>query len=223
MRRTLEQLRPAITRAVVLGLLLAAMIALASSDAIHGAVIGLLEATRGVIDAHPTAGPVIFAVAAAISALAAFVSSAVLIPAAVYAWGPVVTIILLYIGWLLGGMLGYLAAAYLGRPFLRWLISPGTLARYERFVSRPLSFTAVLLLQLTIPSELLAYALGLMRYPLPRYLGALAIAQVPYAIGTVLLGVGFVERDTSTLIGVGVVGLLGFLAVAWLAARHTHR
>ena len=49
--------------------------------------------------------------------------------------------------------------------------------------------------------------------------GTLAIAEVPYAIGAVYLGVSFVERRLFPLLAVGVAGvLLSVLAVR--ALRH---
>ena len=80
-----------VARAVVLVLLAGGLIALGRSSTVHGAFISLLEASCGVIAADPVAGPIIFVVLAAVSAFMSFVSSAVLIPAAVFVWGPLLT------------------------------------------------------------------------------------------------------------------------------------
>lgn len=54
------------------------------------------------------------------------------------------------------------------------------------------------------------YLLGLMGYSFWKYLGALALAELPYAIATIYLGVGFLERRSSMLIGAGAaVAVLG--------------
>lgn len=212
-----------ILRALILVLIVGTLIALAMSATVHEALLGVLEASRSVIAAHPVAGPVIFALLAGISAMLSFVSSTVLIPAAVYAWGPVTTTILLWIGWMLGGIIAHSLAFYFGRPLLHWLAPPETLEKYEHLLSKHSSFGEILLFQLALPSELVGYGLGLARVSLGRYLAALAVAQVPYAAGTVLLGVGFVERDIPTLIGVSVAGVLGILVVARLMQKHTER
>lgn len=206
---TLDRFRPLVIRAVLLTAAVAGLVALARSDALHGAVLDLLEASRAVIAAHPVAGPLVFIGLSALSAMAGFVSSAVIVPAAVYAWGATLTALLLWIGWLLGGLVAYTIAATVGRPALRWLVPAGALGRYQEFLARRPKFTSVLLLQLALPSEIPGYLLGLARYPLKLYLAALAIAELPYAIGTVLLGLSFVERRIGMLIALAGAGLLG--------------
>ncbi len=59
-----------------------------------------------------------------------------------------------------------------------------------------------------MPSEIPGYVLGTLRYRFWLYLAALAIAELPYALGTVYLGASFLERESVTLILVGVVGVL---------------
>lgn len=208
-----------VLRAVLLLLLLAGLIALVRSDTLHDAVIGVLEASRGIIAAHPVAGPAAFLALSALSAMVGFVTSAVLVPAAVYAWGAVPTMAMLWVGWMLGGLLAHSIALHFGRPILRWLVPERALLRYERLLQRQPRFSTVLLFQLALPSEIPGYVMGLVRYPASRYLAALAIAELPYAVGTVMLGVGFVERDTTTLIAVSVVGI----AMLIVLARTLHR
>ena len=206
---TLDRLRPLAIRAVLLIATVAGLVALARSDALHGAVLGLLDAAREIISVHPVAGPLVFVALSALAAMAGFVSSAVLVPPAVYAWGAATTAALLWVGWLLGGLLAYTVAATVGRPALRWLVPAGAMGRYQEFLTRQPKFSSVLLLQLALPSEIPGYLLGLARYPVKRYLAALAIAELPYAIGTVLLGLSFVERRIGMLIALAVVGLIG--------------
>lgn len=211
-------------RTLVLVLLVAGLVALGLSPTVHGALISVLEASRAVIAAHPVAGPLIFVLLAAVSAFMTFVSSAVLIPAAVFAWGPAITMLLLWIGWTLGGVVAHSLAFYFGRPLLQWLARPESVARYERLLRPHTSFTEILLFQMALPSELVGYGLGLARCPLGRYLAALAVAQLPYAAGTVLISVGFVQRDFRTMIGVTALGLLSMLILGRIVQkRMTHR
>lgn len=212
-----------VARILVLVLLVGGLVALGLSSTVHGALISVLEASRGVIAAHPVAGPVIFAALAAISAFMSFVSSAVLIPAAVYAWGPIPTMLLLWVGWTAGGAVAHSLAFYFGRPLLRWLAAPESVDRYEQLLRRHTSFVEILLFQMALPSELVGYGLGLARCPLGRYLAALAVAQLPYAAGTVLISVGFVERDFRTMIGVAAIGLTAMLIVARIVQKRIAR
>jgi len=218
---TFDRFRPLVIRAVLLTAAVAGLVAFARSDALHGAVLNLLDASRDIIAAHPVAGPLVFVGLSALSAMVGFVSSAVIVPAAVYAWGPVATAALLWPGWLLGGLVAYTLAATIGRPALRWLVPAGALGRYQEFLARRPKFTSILLLQLALPSEIPGYLLGLARYPVRLYLAALAIAELPYAVGTVLLGLSFVERRIGMLIALAVVGLLG--AGFLLRALRKHR
>jgi uncharacterized membrane protein YdjX (TVP38/TMEM64 family) len=219
MRLPFDRIPPVATRAAAVLALVAALVLLARSDSLHGALIGLFAAARDIIAAHPVAGPVVFVILAAVSAMLGFFSSTVLIPAAVLAWGAISTMAMLWIGWLLGGVFAHTIAFRFGRPILRWFVSPAVLARYERMLERQPRFTTILLLQAALPSELVGYVLGLARYPLLRYIAALGIVQVPWAIGTVLLGVGFVERNTAMLVGVSLAGMLFLVIVARLALR----
>ena len=62
-----------------------------------------------------------------------------------------------------------------------------------------------------------------MRCPLPRYLAALAVAELPYAVGTVLISQGFVQRDFRTLVGVSAVGVLAMLVLARVVQHRVAR
>ena len=65
-----------------------------------------------------------------------------------------------------------------------------------------------MLVQLALPSEIPGYLFGLARFPLRRYLAALAIGELPFAVGTVYLGAGFLEKRIAVLLAVGAAGIL---------------
>ena len=191
-----------------------ALVALASSDPVHQAVLQLFEAFREIMGAHPVAGLVLFVVLADLSAMLSFFSSAVLVPVAVYTWGPMVTAALLWMGWILGGLGAYTMAWWAGRGALRWIAPGRSFARYEERFRECVSFGSVLLFQLALPSEIPGYVLGLARYPLARYLAACAIAEAPYAVGTMLIGASFVSRDIGMLIALGAAAIVGVVVLA---------
>lgn len=205
--------RPA-ARAAILALLVVALIALASSRAIHSAVVSALGVSNDIIARHSILGPVIFVLLAALSAMLAFFSSAVLVAPAVLAWGPARSIALLWLGWMLGGIAAYSVARLLGRPLVRSLVSRKGFEHYAQRLTRETPFTAVLLVQLSLPSELPGYLLGLVRYPPHRYLAALAIAELPYAVATVMIGEGFVERRLVLLPLFGALAVIGVVLFA---------
>jgi uncharacterized membrane protein YdjX (TVP38/TMEM64 family) len=206
----LAQHRVVWRRAVGLVVLCVALAMLVTSDALHAALLQMLEASKDVIARHPAPGALLFVLMAAISAMLAFVSIAVLVPVAVYAWGEPVSMLLVWIGWILGGGTAYGIARYLGRPVVHWLTGEALLNRVERRIHPQTPFGMILLLQLGLPSEIPGYVLGLARYPLSRYLLALAIAEVPYTIATVYLGAGIVEAKSGLVLAVGLgVAVLG--------------
>lgn len=198
-------------RAILLVALVAALVVLALSDAVNAALLQVFEAARVAMGGHPVAGPLLFVVLSALSAMLAFFSSAILVPAAVYAWGTVATAALLWAGWMLGGLASYALAWRYGRAVLRWLAPGRSLARYQRRVRRGTSFGYLLLFQLALPSEIPGLVLGLAHYPLERYLAALAIAELPYAVGTMLLGASFVSRRVGLLISLGAAAAVAAL------------
>ncbi|RKH06676.1 TVP38/TMEM64 family protein [Corallococcus carmarthensis] len=196
------------SRALLLGLLLVGLALLASSDTFQSLLRRVLDAAAPVIAAHPFWGAVLFVLLSALSAMLAFFSSALLLPVALDAWGKSVCALLLWAGWMLGGACAYGIARAWGRPILRRLTSPRLLAHYEERISRHASFGLVLLFQLAVPSEIPGYVLGLARYGLRRYLLVLALAELPYAVGTVYLGASFLEQRITVLLGLGAAGIL---------------
>lgn len=207
-------------RVIVLAALLGAATLFLLARPIHDQLLSWLGAAEPLIREHPRLGMLIFVLLAAVSALLAFFSSALLVPVAVYMWGPAVCALLLWAGWLLGGILAYLVGRLLGRPVVRALLRPDALARYERRVRSSTGFVTVFLLQLAIPSDVAGYLFGLVRCRFAVFLPALAAAEVPYAIGAVYLGLSFLQRDLVPLLALGAAGaLVSVVAFRMLNAR----
>lgn len=206
-------------RSGLLVILCAGLALLASSDDLYSALVSVLDVAAKLIDERPVLGAVFFVVLSGLSAMLAFVSSSVLVPVALVAWGKLACMLLLWVGWMLGGAAAYAIGRWLGRPVVEWLLPEGALERYERRIPEHPPFGLLVLLQLAMPSEVPGYLLGLLRLPFRRYLAALALAEAPYAVGTVYLGASFLERQLGLLIALGAVGAL-FMA---LSVRMLHR
>jgi len=210
---------PTTRRRVLVIILFAVLLALATSfAALHDWVIGLLPAMEAVIREQAVLGVLVFVAFAALSAMLAFVSSAVIVPVGVYVWGKLASLLLLWLGWVLGGITAYTLSRYFGRAVVQALVPRPLIERYENLIPRRAAFGFVLLLQLALPSEVPGYLLGLTRYSFGRYVAALALAELPYAVATVYLGAGFIERRIYLLIGVGIA--VAVLAGASLHALH---
>jgi uncharacterized membrane protein YdjX (TVP38/TMEM64 family) len=201
-------------------LVLAAALAVLLARPVHDQMLSWLGASESLIREHPETGMGVFVALAAVSALLAFFSSALLVPIAVYAWGPLTCVVLLWIGWLLGGVIAYLVGRHVGRPVVRMLLRPSTFERYEGWSRSSVGFVPVFLLQLALPSDVTGYLLGLARCPFGIFLAAVAAAELPYAIGAVYFGASFLERDLLPLILLGLTGaLLSVLAARGLRTR----
>jgi uncharacterized membrane protein YdjX (TVP38/TMEM64 family) len=193
---------------LVLLLLLGVLVLIAVSDPFQSLLSRVLAEAAPIIEAHPFWGVALFVLLSALSAMLAFFSSAVLLPVAIHTWGEASCVLLLWVGWILGGASAYGIARFWGRPVVRRLASSELLERYEARISRHSSFGLVLLFQLAVPSEIPGYVLGLARYGLRRYLLVLALAELPYAVGTVYVGSSLLARRSSVLLALGAFGIL---------------
>ena len=122
-------------------------------------------------------------------------------------------LVLLWLGWLLGGIVSFCIGRFLGRSVAAMFIGEEKLAGWEQQVSEHTRFIHVLLFQAAVPSEIPGYVLGILRYRFLLYLAALAITELPYAIAVVYLGESFLEGDATVfvMLGVGVILLGAFL------------
>jgi uncharacterized membrane protein YdjX (TVP38/TMEM64 family) len=184
------------------------IVLLMAAPQLHDGLLSVLEAARRVADASPWQAALLVILFAAASAMLAFVSTGLIVPFVVYAWSPVVALLLIWTGWLLGGACAYTVGRVLGRPVIRTLLSAEVMERYERRFTARMSFGMVVLVQLALPSEIPGYLLGAARYSFVAYIAALGLAELPYALATVYIGLGLVARELTTLIGVTVAALV---------------
>jgi len=203
----------------VLALLVAVGIVVAASGRLHRLSEATVTALGSLIARHPAWGVLAFVGLAALSAMLAFFSSVVIVPVAVHHWGPAITALLLWIGWLGGGVGGYTIGRYLGRPAVQRLVSTTRIQYFEEQITARAPFLVVFLFQLALQSEIPAYVMGMVRYPLLRYLLALSAAELPIAVAAVILGSGFLNRQYGLMVGVG----LAAIGLVSLAIRALHR
>jgi len=178
------------------------------SDTLHTKIEDILVASETIISRFPLLGMLLFVLLAMVSAMLAFFSSAILVPIGVYAWGSITCFVLLWIGWLLGGVTSFGIGRYLGRPVASKLIGETRLTHFEKQLGQHARFIHILLFQAALPSEVPGYVLGTLRYRFSLFLLALAIVELPYALGTVYLGTRFLERDIVLLMLIGFGGVM---------------
>jgi uncharacterized membrane protein YdjX (TVP38/TMEM64 family) len=206
-------------RAVLLAVLCFGLAAVAASGTLHAALLDVLAASRDVIVEYPVLGALLFLLLAAISAMFAFVSIAILVPVAVYLWGEPVSMLLLWVGWILGGAAAYGIARLLGRRVVHWLTAANALNRLEHRLRPDTPFSLIVMFQLGLPSEIPGYVLGLVRYPFGRYLLALAIVELPYTIATIYLGAGVVGAKGGLVLAIGLSAVVLSVGAFYLLRR----
>jgi uncharacterized membrane protein YdjX (TVP38/TMEM64 family) len=189
---------------------LAALLALSAS--LHARIVGLVVWIQDFAVAWPVIGALVFVGLAALSAMLVLFSGAVLVPVGIEAWGTVGCFLLLWLGWWLGGIATYAIGRGFGRPMIAYLLPAASLARYEGRIGGEASFASALLVLASLPSDVVGYFFGLARFPLRRYLLALALAELPYAFGAVFMGAAFLERRPLPLLAGAAVALA---VLAW--------
>jgi uncharacterized membrane protein YdjX (TVP38/TMEM64 family) len=199
---------PTWRRGLILLLLCAALALAASSDALYSTLLRVITEAGKLMTDRPFLGMGLFVLLSAASAMLAFASSAALVPVAVLIWGKALCALLLWSGWTLGGMTAYGIGRSLGRPVVKSLLSAEILSRYENRISRHAPFGLILLFQLALPSEVPGYVLGLARYRFWKYMIALMVSELPYAVGTVYLGESLLDRRLLLFLGLGAASAL---------------
>lgn len=187
----------------------------AASEPLHRTTRSVLALAQPVIQEHVVAGGVLFVLLSGLSAMVVFFSTAILTPIAVEAYGRTITVLLLWLGWILGGFTAYAIGRLLGRRVVSWFVDPRRLRDYERRARSAVSFRHVLLFQLAVPSEIPGYVFGLARYRFRTFAAAMALGELPFAVGAVYLGASFLDRNYLLLFAIGTAGVL----LSWLAFR----
>ncbi|MBU2640789.1 MAG: VTT domain-containing protein [Thiobacillus sp.] len=156
----------------------------------------------------PVLGAIVFFFASAFSVLFLFLSSVLLIPSAILAWGKWLTFLLLAAGWLCGWMATYAIGRFFrDRTFVENRLNEQHL-KNTFFLSKKLPFSLVLIVISSLPAEIVGYALGTVRYPFWSFLLALALVEIPFAFLLVFIGETFFIENVGLLIGLMVL-LLG--------------
>ena len=198
---------------LVIGSIIVVAGLIAASDTLHGQTEQIIVWIEALISRFPVLGMLVFVLLAMVCAMLAFFSSAVFAPIAIFAWGKTETLMLLWLGWFLGGIVSYCVGRFLGRSVASMLIGEEKIANWRYQVQGRTRFVHTLLFQAAVPSEIPGYVLGILRYTFPLYLTALAITELPYALAAVYLGESFLRGQSLVFI---LLGIGTFLASAFV-------
>lgn len=127
-------------------------------------------------------GMLIYTTVSGIAVVVAPVSTLPLIPLAVGMWGWVITGALSIIGWTIGSQIAFYLARRYGKNLVQRFVSLERFNAFEKRLSTNNLFWTVVLLRMTVPVDILSYALGLFSNMTSRsYFLATVIGITPFA------------------------------------------
>ncbi len=161
------------------------------------------------VNYYPLQSILIFIGLATISTMLIAFSSIWLVSLAIILWSNSLTVAFLLSGWLIGAIFSYIIGRYGGYPIVKKLFSTERILYYEHLICQKFSFQTIFLFRLTLPSEILGYVLGIVRYPFIKYFLITFLSEIPYAIYTVYAIDSIINRKPIIFI---------LAAIVWLAA-----
>ena len=112
-----------------------------------------------------------------------------LIPVASQLWGWLVTALLSLAGWWIGSIIAFALARKYGVPLVKKFISLEKIHKYENFIPKRNIFWSIVFLRITIPADVLSYALGLFsRVHIKTYALATLLGLAPLAFLLAYIG-----------------------------------
>ena len=105
-----------------------------------------------------------------------------LLPIAVVLWGSFIAAVLNIIGWIIGAAIAFYLARKYGRPFVSRFIKTKHIIHLEKLVPHKNIFWSIVILRISIPTDILSYTLGLFtNIPMNTYLVATFFGLIPFA------------------------------------------
>ena len=143
-----------------------------------------------------------------------------LIPLASSVMGPFATALLSIVGWTLGAVIAFLLARYLGRPILSRFISLKKIDEIAERFPQNTRFLIIVLLRLTLPVDIVSYALGLStRIGLFEYTLATIVGVTWFSFAFAYLGEALLTGNMPLLIELGGASVLIFIGGWYLLKR----
>lgn len=169
---------------------------------------------------HPVLGVFLFMAFAAASVLLGPFTSTPVIPIGVAVWGSFLTTVFLLAGWLMGDILAYYIGYHFGYPVVGKIVGREKLDKWISQIADRLKFLLVVLFRLALPSET-GYIFGILKYNFKKYLAAVFLGELPFAILLVYASDAFLKGNGLLLAGVAVAAVALILASAWILKRHS--
>lgn len=139
---------------------------------------GLTDTIEAYVKVHPLIGPFLFILFAALSVMLGPATSAPLVPLAVVVWGPPLTFMYLFAGWVLGNMGAYAIGYYLGYPAVKKMMKKEKFDRWSALLDRKVTLLVALIVRIATPSET-GYFFGIVRYHFSKFVFVSILAELP--------------------------------------------
>ncbi|MFA4817174.1 MAG: VTT domain-containing protein [Parcubacteria group bacterium] len=162
--------------AVILGLMF-----YASSEA-QSALVKYADSIGAYFRANAILGGIIFIAVSALAVLLSPFSSVPLVPSAIMAWGNFTAFWLLYLGWIIGGVIAYFVGSFFSEKIIKRFIPLEKVDYYRERISANSQFWLVFLFRLAIPSEAASYTLGIIRYDFWKYFAVTILTEIVFAL-----------------------------------------
>jgi uncharacterized membrane protein YdjX (TVP38/TMEM64 family) len=142
-----------------------------------------------------------------------------LIPLAAGIMGPFVTAVLSVIGWTLGAGIAFLISRHIGRPLIEKRMNLHKLDSVLEKMPTRSHFWFIVVLRLTLPVDLVSYALGLVKnLNFSSYIAATFVGVVWFSFAFAYLGDAFFKGDAIVFMEVALASGMVF-GSAWYFLR----
>ncbi len=146
-----------------------------------------------------------------ITTVIAPLSSLPLVPLASAVFGPFLTAVLNILGWTAGAVIIFVLCRKYGVPLIKKFISLQKLQKIESKIPEKSEFWSVVLLRMTIPVDILSYALGLFsKIDFKRYFLATLIGITPFSFVFAYAGAFPVKYQLLALVAAAAIILISF-------------
>ena len=142
-----------------------------------------------------------------------------LIPVAAGVLGPLATALLSIVGWTLGSAIAFLISRYLGRPVLEKFMQLETLDRVLEQIPKKTHFWFIVLLRLTLPVDIVSYALGLTKsLSFVSYIAATFVGVIWFSFAFAYMGDAFFKGETIVFVELTLASIAVFF-IGWYVLR----
>ncbi len=155
-------------------------------------------------------GPLLYVIIVVVAIVLAPVSAMPLVPVASLLWGPVVASFLNIGGWFMGSIIVFELCQWLGKDLISKVVNVKRMEAVARRISANYSWWNLIGLRLTLPVDVLSYALGLLtNISRKKYYISTIIGITPFAFIWSYVGVLPWPYQAGLLVIAGLLILIG--------------